>query len=430
MELTGLQIFKYLPGGKKEENANCKKCNQPTCMAFALKLAKQQLELDDCPYVPDELRDTFLSSIKKQQNEIIFGINNVKIGGETVMFRHEKTFVNKTVVAIELDADGDDFDKKIERIKNYELERVGEKFSVEAIYLKGEKNLVEKAKILSDMGFALIVNTENENVADELKCLTPIFETTMTSDKNINITVKGSSVDELSEKSAQILTEGCKNIILDIEIDGKSTQKIIEELTYIRRLAILKKHENFAYPTMVKLPKADEYKTLALASLLMCRYANILVLKDFDEALMTSLLTLRQNIYTDPQKPLQVEPKIYEFCEPDENSIVMMTTNFALTYFAVANEIEAINRPTYLVVTASDGMSVLTAWSADKFTSELAAKTLKEADLINKVKNRRIIIPGLLSHMQEELQDELPEWEIIVGPIEAYQLPDFVKNNC
>jgi len=167
---------------------------------------------------------------------------------------------------------------------------------------------------------------------------------------------------------------------------------------------------------------------MAKASIYLCKYANMLIFEDFDEALISTLMTLRQNIYTDPQKPLQVESKVYEFNNPDENSLVFLTTNFALTYFAVANEIEALNRPAYLVVTPSDGMSVLTAWSAEKFTAQIAAKTVNNAGLADKINNKQIIIPGLLAHMKDEIKEALPEFEIITGPNEAYLLNDFVKS--
>jgi len=172
----------------------------------------------------------------------------------------------------------------------------------------------------------------------------------------------------------------------------------------------------------------DLLKLMSKASFYLCKYANLLVFENFNEALISTLMTLRQNIFTDPQKPLQVESKIYEFNNADENSLIFLTTNFALTYFAVANEIEALNKPAYLVVTPSDGMSVLTAWSAEKFTAQIAAKTVNQFGLAQKVKNKQIIIPGLLSHMKEEIAEALPDFKILVGPNEAYLLCDFVKS--
>ena len=402
MELTGLQIFKYLPGAKKAEGTNCKQCGCPTCMAFALKLAKKQVDIEKCPYVPEELKEKFGEAAKIQQHEIKLS-QNLVTGGETVMFRHDKTFVNRTVIAVALDCGDKDFDKKLEQIKNYEIERIGEIFKVDALYLTGNVT-PEHCKKVTEAGLAVISDNENYSI------------------------VSSGSIEQLVEKSQQALNNGVKNILLELEYSSKSVSDVVEELTYIRRAAILKRFEPLTYPVMVRLPQnMDNLQACAAASLLICRYASIVVLNDFDEALLSTLMTLRQNIYTNPQKPLQVEAKVYEFNDPDKNSPVLLTTNFALTYFAVAGELESLPFGSYLVVTPSDGMSVLTAWSADKFTAELVAKSVKEFDLAQKVNTRSIIIPGLLSHMQDELQEAMPEWKIVVGTIEACQIPEFLK---
>lgn len=401
MELTGLQIFKYLPGAKKEEGTNCKKCGCPTCMAYALKLAKKQADIEKCPHIPEELKEKFSEASKIQQHEIYIS-ENVKTGGETVMFRHDKTFVNRTVIAISLDANDKEFDKKLHQIKNYQIERIGEMFKIDAIYLTNENDIAKKK--IKDSNLAVISNSESYKIA------------------------KGRDISEIAYNSELLIKSGVKDIILELEYQNRQIQDVIEQLTYIRRAAILKRIEPLTYPVMVKLDKSlDEFETCAAASLLICRYANIIVLNTFDETLLSTLFTLRQNIYTNPQKPLQVEAKIYEFNDPDKNSPVLLTTNFALTYFAVAGELESLPCGSFLVVTPSDGMSVLTAWSADKFTAELVAKSVKDFKLAQKTNTRKIIIPGLLSHMQEELQEAMPEWEIIVGTIEACQIPEFIK---
>ena len=402
VELTGLQIFKYLPGAKKAEGTNCKQCGCPTCMAFALKLAKKQVDIEKCPYVPEELKEKFGEAAKIQQHEIKLS-QNLVTGGETVMFRHDKTFVNRTVIAVALDCGDKDFDKKLEQIKNYEIERIGEIFKVDALYLTGNVT-PEHCKKVTEAGLAVISENENYSI------------------------VSSGSIEQLVEKSQQALNNGVKNILLELEYSSKSVSEVVEELTYIRRAAILKRFEPLTYPVMVRLPQnMDNLQACAAASLLICRYTSIVVLNDFDEALLSTLMTLRQNIYTNPQKPLQVEAKVYEFNDPDKNSPVLLTTNFALTYFAVAGELESLPFGSYLVVTPSDGMSVLTAWSADKFTAELVAKSVKEFGLAQKVNTRSIIIPGLLSHMQDELQEAMPEWKIVVGTIEACQIPEFLK---
>ena len=403
MSLTGMQIFKYLPGAKKAEGTNCKQCGCPTCMAFALKLAKQQVAIEKCPHIPSELKEMFCEASKIQQHEIKLS-DTLVTGGENVMYRHDKTFVNRTVIAVWLDSDDKDFDKKLEQISNYEIERIGEKFKVDAIYLTG-KNLETATKKVEAKSIAAISEIAPYSI------------------------VKGKDFETLEKSSQQALAQNKKDIILELEYGNKRLQDIVEELTLIRRAAIIKRYEPFTYPVMVKIPRdMDTLQIAASASVLLCRYASIIVLPFFNEAILSTLFTLRQNIYTNPQKPLQVEAKVYEFNEPDKNAPVLLTTNFALTYFAVAAELESLPFGSYLVVTPSDGMSVLTAWSADKFTAELVARSVKNFELAQKVNTRKIIIPGLLAHMRDELQEAMPEWEIITGTIEACQIPEFLKN--
>jgi acetyl-CoA decarbonylase/synthase complex subunit gamma len=381
-ELSGLQIFKYLPAAKKLAEGNCKKCGLPTCMAYALKLAKGQTETELCPHLPEELKEIFTQSMKKPQKELFLGDKNkVTVGGENVLFRHDKTFINKTIVAVVLDTDKNGIDEILSRIADFEINRVNEIFRCDLVYLKGTKITSELTQKLDTLGFAWVVE-------EDLKEITIITD------------AKDTAVDET-----------------------------VEILTKTRRKAILEKDENYSNPVAIYFEHNENLLDLmARASIYLCKYANMLIFEDFDEALFSTVMTLRQNIYTDPQKPLQVESKVYEFNNPDENALVFLTTNFALTYFAVANEIEDLNKPAYLIVTPSDGMSVLTAWSAEKFTAQIAAKTVNNAKIADKIKNKQIIIPGLLAHMKDEIKEALPEFDILVGPNEAYLLGDFVKS--
>lgn len=378
MELSGLQVFKYLPAAKKLPEGNCKKCDFPTCMAYALKLAKGEADIELCPHIPEELKEIFSQSMKKPQKEVFLGHKNkVLIGGENVLYRHDKTFINKTAIAVLIDVDEKGWETKLKRVTEFEITRVNETFKVDLIYLKG-KISVDLTQKLDNLGFAWGINEDFASLH---------------------------AVEDL----------GVVNTV--------------EKLTQIRKKAVLEKDENYSNPVMVYFkPHEDLLELMSKASFYLCKYANLLIFEDFDEALVSTLMTLRQNIFTDPQKPLQVESKVYEFNNPDENSFIFLTTNFALTYFAVANEIEALNKPAYLVVTPSEGMSVLTAWSAEKFTAQIVAKTVQKYELAKKVKNKRIIIPGLLSHMKEEIEEALGEFEILTGPNEAYLLSDFIKS--
>ncbi len=428
-ELSGLQIFKYLPAAKKLPDANCKKCGCPTCMAFALKLAKKQIEIEKCALAPEELKEIVHEAVKIKQHEYTIGIEHpVKTGGETVMFRHDKTFVNRTVFAVTLESSDENFDKKLERIKNFQIERIGETFKVDAIHLKDTGNFLSAAAKVKKSGFPVIAESDDTEALISLKAENPLIITKNSDSFKENlVAVSAGDIDSLETASKEKLKNGYKKIVLNLPL--KKIRETVEELTYIRRMAVLEKFEPMTFPVMVKIPHEKNIaKTAAAASLLICRYANIIIFEDFDEAMMAALFTLRQNIFTNPQKPLQVESKVYEFNEPDENSPVILTTNFALTYFAVANELESLPFGSYLVVTPSDGMSVLTAWSADKFTADIAAKTVKKFNLAEKVKRKAIIIPGLLSHMKDELENALEGWEIIVGTIEACEIPDFIKS--
>ncbi|MBP7211370.1 hypothetical protein KBA27_00895 [bacterium] len=379
-DLSGLQIFKYLPSAKKSPEGNCKKCGFPTCMAYALKLAKGQAEIELCPHFPEELKEKLSQSLKKPQKELNFGHGEkkVKIGGENVLYRHDKTFVNPTAMVVTLDKNEKNWESKLNRIINFRIVRINDIFKVDAVFLNSDFDEEVKKKL------------ENAEIA------------------------------WFVEEDLKALKEVC-------ETDIKTT---VNELTEIRKKAVLEKDEKFSDPVYIYFKhNNDLLETNARASFYMCKYANMLIFEDFDEALFSTLMTLRQNIFTDPQKPLQVESKVYEFNNPreDENSLIFLSTNFALTYFAVSSELESLSRPSYLIVTPSEGMSILTAWAAEKITGQMVAKTVKDANLVNIVKKKRIIIPGLLAHMKEEIEEILPEFEIVVGTIEAYKIGEFVK---
>ncbi len=372
MEMTGLQIFKFLPAAKKEEHSNCKECGCPTCMAFALKLAKKNIDIEKCPYIKDELKEKYAHSVKHAQETVEFC--GLKIGGENVLYRHEKTFINRTVFAVLVDCANRDYLEKINRINAFEIKGVNENFKVDLIILK---------------------NFNSENIH--------------------------STVPTITQEEFEKLP--ITNII---DSDFQNTKNL---LITTREKAILEKDEKFSSPMCVWITKNDDLINIcARASYYICKYANMIVFEDFDESLFSTIVRLRQNIYTDPQKPLQVESDLYKFNNPNENSIIFLTTNFALTFFAVANELESLNIPSYLIVIPADGMSVLTAWSAEKFTANIVSKTLEKLNIREQIKTRQIIIPGLLAHTKDELQEIIPDFDFVVGTIEASAIREFVKN--
>ncbi len=369
MALDTMTIFKYLPGAKRLENANCKKCGCTTCMMFAMKLSKGTVTIEKCPAAPEELISKIKIAQKIQQKEVI--LEGVKIGGETLMYRHQKTFINPTAFFVALNPLDKD---KLKRILNFEIESVGVKYKVDGVFLEDFDENV--AAILRENGFAVILEDDIKNLG---------------------------------------------------EVKENKIPQMVEDLTYIRKKAVLDRDENFCEPVFIRLFEKNPALLCAKASACVCKYANLVIFDTFDEAILTTLITLRQNIFTDPEKPLQVESKVYEFNNPDENAYVFLTTNFALSYFAVANELSTLKKGSYLVITPSEGMSVLTAWSAEKITAEIASKIVAANKILDKVKTKRLIIPGLLSDLKEDLQRALPNWEVVAGTIEAYKIPEFVK---
>jgi len=377
MEMTGLQIFKYMPASKKLEHTNCKECGCPTCMVYSLKLAKQQIEIDKCPYVCDELRQIYCQSLKHPQNTVQIG--NLKIGGENVLYRHEKTFINPTTLAVMVDCSKPDYEQKLKEISEFEYTHVGENFGVDLVILKNPDSKADLSLRAYRRSNPAIINLE------QLQSL------------ELNI------------------------------IEEQDFQTTKDYLIETRRRAILEKDENSSAPVCVVMKNDDIYSQCAKAGFYLCKYANMLIFEEFDADLFSTLITLRHNIFTDPQKTLQVDSGLYKYNNPDENSIIFMTTNFALTYFAVANELENLDVPSYLIIVPADGMSVLTAWSAQTFTPEIVSKFLEELDIKNKIKTRRIIIPGLVSDMIEELNAQCPDFEFVEGTKDASDIGDFVK---
>jgi acetyl-CoA decarbonylase/synthase complex subunit gamma len=441
MALSGLDIFKLLP------KTNCGDCGVPTCMAFAMKLAQKKAELSECPHASDEAKETMGAASEPPIRLVKIGRNNpLEIGNETVMFRHEKTFFHQPGIAIQLrTSEGEDrLKEKIHEIEEYSVERVGEELCLDlflvtdnsqnrALFLKilefvkqvSKKSIIldtpdEEARIagvelLKDEGAAIFLRQEATEADLELakSYYTPLILTS-------------NSYDELTVQVENAKQAGIQDLLLNLETANLGLE--LQQNTILRRSALKKNFKPFGFPLFTQIPSGNSCDVLARASAVLCKYDSIIVLPEYDRALLYSLLTLRQNIYTDPQKPIQVDPKVYPIGEPTEESPVFVTTNFSLTYFIVSGEIENSGISAHLVVCDTEGQSVLTAWAAGKFVGETIAKFIREIGLEQQVKTRKIVIPGFVSQISGDLEENLPGWEVIVGCQEASDLPSFVKN--
>ena len=444
MALTGIQILKMLP--KK----NCGECSIPTCLAFAMKVAAGQAEIEACPYVSDEAKATIGEASAPPIRTVKIGSGDAEFttGGETCLFRHEKRFENQTGIAILMATDEDPaaIDRKIDNIGKMEYERVGVYMRANLVAIKdatdGEafKALTEKVVgALPKVAIILISDNVDNLKAAAAACgdRTPLLygATADNSDafaelaKELNapIGVRGKDINDLVEVSGKLVEAGVKDMVIDT--GARTLRGCFEDNIVARRSAIKEKYKPLGFPTITfPCEMTDDLMMEAMiASVLMAKYAGIVVLSDIQGDVLFPLLLEQLNIFTDPQRPMVVQEDIYPITGPDENSPVLITCNFSLTYFIVSGEIEGSKVPSWLLIKDTEGLSVLTAWAAGKFGADLIAQFVNKSGIADKVKHRELIIPGYLATIKGELEEELPDWTITIGPREAGHLPAFLK---
>jgi len=448
MALSGLDIYKLLP------KTNCKKCGSPTCLAFAMKLAMKKAVLDECPDVKPEARKALEESSRPPIAliKLGFGDNIIEAGGETVLFRHEKTFYHQTAIAISVDDALSDADilARIKEIEKISFERVGQRITIDMIALvnkslSSEKFLNALNKILLNSKKPVILASPDPKTIEaalkkcadrkpliyaadsgNIKDMVGVVKNYKAEDRQVCplLAVKADDLETLDKLSQEAGKAGIEELALDPGF--KNIHQALNDLTQIRRLSLKRNYRPFGYPAIVFIKETDRYKVVADSCTFIAKYAGIIVLDSLEEEVLLPIITMRQNIYTDPQKPVTVEPKLYKFGSPDKNSPIMVTTNFSLTFYTVSPEIEASGHSAYLLVTDSEGMSVLTAWAAEKFTPEIIADTMKKTELESVVSHKRIIIPGYVAVLSGKLED-VSGWEVLVGPKEASGIPKYLK---
>jgi acetyl-CoA decarbonylase/synthase complex subunit gamma len=441
MALTGLQIQKLLP------KTNCKECGSNTCLAFAMKLAARKTEISQCPYASDEAKQTLGAAYEPPVRCLEFGADkSLKSGAETVLYRHEKTFVHPTLLAINInDTDpAESVETALQQIRDYVLERVGEKIKIDmvAVTQKGAQaeafvQLAQKARQLT--GKPLILRSDHpatlQQAARALKGTCSVLATatpstvaelvTVARENDHVLAVTAPDLNALVQLTTHLKSQGFNDFLLHFQTHSRAEQ--FQTNTIARRAALKDNYKPLGNPALHFIETTDVFDATVAALNEINKYGGICVLPEFNAAQLATLMTLRLNIYTDPQKPIQVEPKIYAIGEPVATSPVFVTTNFSLTYFMVSAEIENCGISAWLVVPECEGLSVLTAWAAGKFSGALIAKAMKEFEVEAKIKTREVIIPGYVAQISGELEESLPGWKVLVGPQEAADLESFIK---
>ena len=445
MALKGLDIFKLSP--KK----NCKECGCPTCMAFSMKVAQGAVDIAACPYFAPEALAKLSAATEPPMKTIKVGAGDAELslGGETVLFRHEKTFVSRTRYAMSLCTCMDDetVAQKLEDIKKVDYERIGERMFVEMVYVNysadGKQDYVELVKKAAETGRILILDCKDAEIAkaalEVCKDGKPILNGADASNyeamnavataAGVVLGVSGADLSEIHDTVEKLEGLGNKNLVIDVT--GADVKETFKNAVQIRKAAIKDGDRTFGYPSIVNLHKiaaGDLHKQAALLSLFTMKYGSVIVAEHIGYAEALPLYGLRQNLFTDPQKPMKVEPGVYPLNGADENSVCLTTVDFALTYFLVSVELERSGVPVNLIINDAGGLSVLTSWAAGKFSSSSIAKFFQEQDIEGKIKSRKLIIPGKVAVLKGELEAKMPGWEIIIAPNEAVQLVKFMKD--
>jgi acetyl-CoA decarbonylase/synthase complex subunit gamma len=443
MALSGIQIYKLLP------QTNCQDCGYPTCLAFAMKLASKQADLDDCPHVSEEAREKLAESAAPpiRLATVASDGRKVEAGNELVLFRHEKQFFNPAGIFIRIhdNLPLDEIKKRTDEAMSYQVEYVGMELGLDgmAVHATGDGETFAEAveTVLETAQVPLVLIADDPDVmASGLKAAEgtrPLIHAAtadnweafaeLAQEYDASLAVQAETMSGLAELTQKVQDAGVKQIVLDPAVPDMHSSLVLN--TLIRRKAIDETYRPLGFPTIsfpAELVQDQGMVTIA-ASQAIAKYAGFVVLDRFSPATVYPLLVLRTNVYTNPQEPIQVEPGVYQINDPGPESPVMVTTNFSITYFSVANEVDGSGIPSWLLVAEAEGMSVLTAWAAGEFDAERIAKAVRTTNMTDKVEHRKLIIPGHVAVLLGELEEELPDWEILVGPREAVDLPGYLK---
>jgi len=439
--MNGLQIFKLLP------KTNCKDCGKPTCLAFAMALAQKKAALDECPHVSDEAKAALSESAAPPIKKVTVGAGDkaFSAGEETVLYRHEEKFYHPTAIAVTVDDADPDADARLEKAKSLNFIRVGMPMDLDAVAVTNSSGdsgkFVEMANKADSLGLPLILISDSvdnlkaagEALAEKKPLLAAVRDEAgvaalapLAKEKGLPIVVEAPEIDALADLVEKAKAAGAESIFLSF---GKTDPRTaFENLTVIRRLALRKSFRTLGYPIYTDVRGSDDvFESVNSAAIPIAKYGGVLVTDLITPETIYPLMTLRQNIYTDPQKPIQVEPLLYKVGDADENSPLYLTTNFSLTYFSVEGDVEASRIPAWILAVDTEGTSVLTAYSGDKLNEKIVAQAVQKCEVEKSVKHKKMIIPGHVAVMSGKLEEAMPGWTILVGPKESSYIPRYIQ---
>lgn len=437
-KITGLDIYKLLP------RTNCGDCGFSTCMAFAMQVAAKKVALDQCPHADEAAKNALGEAQAPPMRTVQIGVGGKAwtVGGETVLFRHEEKFHRPCALAVKVPDSlfEDELVRETKRITNLKFIRIGQEIGVSlvavehvggdfarAVAVVWENTDLPLLLICSDvdkMARAAEVCRGTRSILHPATAMNFADMAKLAKENGCVLGVQAKNAEGLAELTLKI-REVVEDLLLQPAPDG--LLPTLQELIRLRRLSLKKVFRPLGYPTMAFVTPDTPLLMAAQATAYICKYASVVVLPEAGPEMALALLTVRQNIYTDPQVPLSIEAKVYEVGNPGPHSPVLVTTNFALTYFTVEGEVERSKVPAYISVVDTGGLGVLNAYADDRFTAEKIMKTLKEYGVMERVQHKKIIIPGLVAVLKGEIED-LSGWEVLVGPEDAAGIPAFLRN--
>jgi len=440
MALTGMQIYKNLP------KTNCKDCGLPTCMAFAMQVAAKQRALADCPHISGDAEAALSEASAPPMKLVKIGPEGKQreIGQETVMFRHEEKFHRPTGVAVRIPASASDDQAKalVEKLNSSEFTRVGDQLTVGFAAVELDGSPADRAKLVAGASNLplILVGTDAsamkaavEAIADQRPLIYRADASNIDDMAGIAasakcpLAVSASNLEEMADLTQKAKDKGVEEMVL--AFDGENVGDTIRSLTLARRAALRKQFRALGYPSMVEVKADSQQREAVFGAIFAAKYGAIVLIDGSEPWELLPVLVTVQDVYTDPQVPNTVEAKLHEVGEVGENSPVMFTTNFSLTYFSVEGEVERSKIPTYICVVDTEGLGVLNAYAGDKISAEKVVKALESQKVAEKVKHRKLIIPGLLPIFRAEIEDTSDWNEVIIGPETAREIPAFLTSN-
>ena len=437
-KLSGIDVYKQLP------RTNCRDCGLPTCMAFAMQVASQKVPIDGCPHVSDEARVALGAAQTPPMATLEFGPHGRRLGGETVLHRHESRFVHPPILALRISdrLAPDAVDRRVESAQALQFERVGQTLGVDGLAIVAESESPERFaqtvdRIASGTDLPLILLSENPECltaaaagnASRRPLIGPATESTLdrmasiAKDLALPLILRTPSAQAMAILSRRALDAGVKELVLDPAAGGPS--EAVNRCAELRSLALSGNIRALGFPTLVEMRGDAEAVALdAIGSV--ARYGDIIVIEPDDAWAILPIITARMNLFTDPQVPNAVEAKLYEIGSPGRDAPVLVTTNFALTYFTVAGEVENSKVSAWICVMDTEGLGVLNAYADRQLTAESLVEAIRAQGAMDRVDHSTLIIPGLIARLRMAIQ-EVSGWDVLVGPEDAGGIPRFLN---